>query len=119
MPALHDQLLDQFEERERRLGQIAAARTVVAPPDAPVSRCLLLTDGDIAEIDEVATLSPYRRRGWSSAVVQRAIQLAHDDGLEPVMLVAGDEDWPKGWYARLGFRAVGRFSQFRRWPEDR
>jgi GNAT superfamily N-acetyltransferase len=118
-PWATDDALDQFEERERRVGDIAAARTVVAPPDAPVSRCLVLTDGALAQIDEVATLSAYRRRGWSSAVVQRAIQLAHDNGLTPVMLVADDEDWPKGWYARLGFRAVGRFSKFHRRPEQR
>jgi ribosomal protein S18 acetylase RimI-like enzyme len=118
-PWATDEALDQFEERVRRLGHVAAARAVAAPPDAPVSRCLLLTDGAIAEIDEVATLSAYRRRGWSSAVVLRAIEVARDDGLSPVLLVADDEDWPKGWYARLGFRAVGKFSQFLHSPDDR
>lgn len=115
----NDNVLDQFDERERRLADVAAAYNVVAPTDAPVSRCLVLTDGPLAEIDAVATLSAHRGRGWSDAVMRRAIAVARHNGAEHVMLVADEDDWPSTWYTRLGFREVGRFSQFHRWPEHR
>jgi ribosomal protein S18 acetylase RimI-like enzyme len=111
-----ERVLDQFDERERRLARHAGARAVVAPPTDPVSRCLLLTDGEIVEIDAVATLSRHRGHGWSNAVMRHAIATA---GRRRVVLIADEGDWPAQWYARLGFRAVGRSVSFRRWPEDR
>jgi ribosomal protein S18 acetylase RimI-like enzyme len=77
---------------------------------------VLLTDGEIVEIDAVATLSRHRGHGWSNAVMRRAIATA---GRRQVVLIADEGDWPAQWYARLGFRAVGRSVSFRRWPEDR
>lgn len=112
-----DEVLDQFDARERRLADVASAYAVVAPADAPVSRCLVLTDGPLADIDAVATLSAHRGRGWSDAVMQRAIATARHGGAEHIMLVADADDWPVWWYVRLGFREVGRFSQFHRWPD--
>ncbi|HSK91268.1 MAG TPA: GNAT family N-acetyltransferase [Euzebyales bacterium] len=112
-----DVVLDQFEQRERRLADVAGARAVVAPPDAPVSRCLVLTDGAIADIDAVGTLSAHRAQGWSTAVMWRAMELARADGLDTV-LVADDDDWPRSWYERLGFREIGRSAQFQRWTQD-
>jgi ribosomal protein S18 acetylase RimI-like enzyme len=111
-----ERVLDQFDERERRLARHAGARAVVAPPTDPVSRCVLLTDGEIVEVDAVATLSRHRGHGWSNAVMRRAIATA---GRRQVVLIADEGDWPAQWYARLGFRAVGRSVSFRRWPEDR
>ena len=113
-----DEVLDQFDERERRLADVASAYAVVAPADAPVSRCLVLTDGPLADIDAVATLSSHRGRGWSDAVMRQAITTARRGGAEHIVLVADADDWPVWWYARLGFREIGRFSQFHRWPDD-
>lgn len=107
--------LEQLAERERRLARVAGARVVIAPPDDPVSRCLVFTDGEIVEIDAVATLEAHRGRGWSGAVMRRAIALAER---RPVVLIADEDAWPRQWYARLGFRPVGRSVNFRRWPDD-
>lgn len=114
-----DALLDQVAERERRLAAVADARVVVAPPDEPVSRCLLLTDGALFEIDAVDTLTRHRRQGWSNAIMRRAIAEATAAQAEQIMLIADDEDWPKHWYGRLGFRVVGRSAAFRRYPSER
>jgi hypothetical protein len=35
-----------------------------------------------------------------------------------VVLVADEHDWTMQWYARLGFRVVGRSVQFGREPDD-
>jgi GNAT superfamily N-acetyltransferase len=110
-----ERVLDQFAERERRLARVAGARAVVAPRHDPVSRCLLLTDGEILDIDAVGTLSVHRGHGWSTAVMRLAIALAEG---RQVVLVADEHDWTMQWYARLGFRVVGRSVQFGREPDD-
>lgn len=114
-----DELLDQMTERERRLAHVAGGQAIIAPPDAPVSRCLLLTDGVLAEIDAVATLTAHRGRGWSRAVVQRAISAARDLDVDDIVLVADDDDWPMAWYERLGFAQVGHSFAYQRVPEQR
>lgn len=111
-----DELVDQMLERERRLAGVTGCRVVVAPADAPVSRCLLLRDDGLAEIDAVSTLLDHRGQRWSDAVVRRAIAEARAHGAQQIVLVADDDDWPMTWYRRLGFRVVGRSSAFRRDP---
>lgn len=114
-----DALVDQMVERERRLARVARGRVVVAPPRAPVSRCLLLEEpgGGLVEIDAVSTLVDHRGQRWSDAVMRRAIEAAREHDPEHVVLVADDADWPRTWYGRLGFRVIGRSWAFRRHPE--
>lgn len=100
--------VEQFVERERRLARVAGARVVVAPPDDPVSRCLLVPHEGVVEIDAVGTLEAHRGQGWSTAVVRGAIAEAVRSGADDIALVADADDWPSGWYARLGFRRAGR-----------
>ncbi len=111
-------LVDQLVERELRLARVAGCRAVVAPQDAPVSRCLLLTDGDLCEIDAVSTLGSHRGQGWSRAVMKSAIVYGRAAGAAHVVLVADVDDWPMAWYARLGFREIGRSIAFQRAPES-
>ena len=73
----------------------------------PVSTGQLHSDVRVAEVDDVATLEPYRGRGYASAVVLRAVEEALAAGNELVFLVADDEDWPKQLYGRLGFEPIG------------
>jgi ribosomal protein S18 acetylase RimI-like enzyme len=111
-----DDLLDQFSRREQLLARHAGARVAVAPTDRPVSRALLLRHGDVVEIDDVATLAEHRERGWSRAVLDRAIAHARETGASDIVLVADVDDWPRRWYARLGFREIGRSAAFVRSP---
>jgi ribosomal protein S18 acetylase RimI-like enzyme len=67
----------------------------------------LYLDGDIGQVEDVATLPEYRGRGYASAVVMRAVQEAHTAGADLVFLVADAEDWPKELYRRLGFDEIG------------
>jgi ribosomal protein S18 acetylase RimI-like enzyme len=114
-----DDLVDQMVERERRLARVARGRVVIAPPEAPVSRCLLLEEpgGGMVEIDAVSTLVGHRGQRWSDAVVRRAIEAAGEHDAAHVVLVADDTDWPRAWYRRLGFTVVGRSWAFRRDPQ--
>jgi ribosomal protein S18 acetylase RimI-like enzyme len=83
--------------------QLIAAR---GDRDEIGSFCALFRGDGIAQIDEVGTLEQYRRRGLARAVVQGALQAAR--GADLIFLVADERDWPKDWYARLGFEPIGR-----------
>ena len=68
----------------------------------------------MAQIEDVATLAPYRGRGLARAVVTAALGEALAAGDELVFILADDGDWPKDWYARLGFVLRGRRYLFTR-----
>jgi ribosomal protein S18 acetylase RimI-like enzyme len=79
---------------------------------AVVSSCELRTEGDVAQIETVETLEPFRRRGLSRAVVGAALAAA--SAYEFVFLVTDANDWPQEFYRRLGFDQVGIESRFLR-----
>jgi ribosomal protein S18 acetylase RimI-like enzyme len=72
------------------------------------SFCSLFQRDGIGEVDEVTTLDQYRRRGLATAVVSAAVRASLADGDGLTFLVADEGDWPKDWYARLGFDPIGR-----------
>jgi ribosomal protein S18 acetylase RimI-like enzyme len=74
----------------------------------------LYSDGVIAQVEDVATLRDYRRRGLARATVSAAIDAAVEMGHDLVFIVADDDDWPKDLYGRLGFDAIGRAWAFTR-----
>ncbi|MEA2447640.1 MAG: hypothetical protein QOK47_1277 [Actinomycetota bacterium] len=78
----------------------------------PVSFAMLWSQGDTAQIEDVATLEAYRNQGMSRTVIAKALELARADGSDLVFLVADDEDWPKQLYEKLGFDPVGRLYYF-------
>ena len=78
----------------------------------PVSFAMLLSDGEVAQIEDVATLEPWRNQGLSRAIVTRAAELAYAEGCRTVFLMADEDDWPKQLYERLGFEVVGRSYYF-------
>lgn len=65
--------------------------------------CDLFVRGDVAQIEEVSTLTPFRGRGHASRLVRAAAERATAAGAGTVFLVAEADDWPKDLYARLGF----------------
>ena len=73
----------------------------------PVSFALLYSDGRTGQIEDVATLDRYRRQGFSRAVMQHIISIARTEQHDMIFLVADDRDWPKDFYARLGFEPLG------------
>lgn len=81
-----------------------------------VAGCELYPSGDVAQIEDVYTLTPYRGHGFGRAVVLAAVRAAREAGADLVFLGADDEDWPKQMYAKLGFDAVGRSFDFVRPP---
>jgi GNAT superfamily N-acetyltransferase len=79
--------------------------------------CVLFLErdrGGIAMIDEVGTLSAYRRRGLGRAVVAAALDSARASGCTPIVIPADHDDWPKRLYARMGFEPLGIQASFTR-----
>lgn len=72
------------------------------------SFCALFQHDRVGQIDEVTTVEQYRHRGLAAAVVGAAVRASIDGGDELTFLVADEGDWPKDWYARLGFEPIGR-----------
>jgi ribosomal protein S18 acetylase RimI-like enzyme len=69
----------------------------------------LYSEATEAQVEDVATLPPYRGRGYAKAVVSRAVEEARAGGADFVFLVAREDDWPTELYRRLGFDVVGRY----------
>lgn len=86
----------------------------VTNADGVVSYCRLYSDGATAQIEDVGTLVPHRRRGLARAVVLAAADAARREGHDLVFLTARDDDWPKALYRRLGFEPIGRIHGYAR-----
>lgn len=79
-----------------------------------VGNTTLYIEGDIAQVEDVATLQAHRGRGVARAMVSLAIDIAHDRDAALIWIAADDNDWPKELYAKLGFRPIGRIYSFTR-----
>jgi N-acetylglutamate synthase-like GNAT family acetyltransferase len=68
----------------------------------------------LAELTDLVTAEPYRGRGHGDTLVATGLALAAEAGIPRLFLAADDEDWPKAWYARRGFRPIGHSYAFLR-----
>jgi GNAT superfamily N-acetyltransferase len=107
-PESIDQLVREAERSRPALRLLARMEGQVA------SFCRVFSDGRTAEIDDVGTLPGHRRRGLARAVVLTAVRRALADGHDLVFLRAEERDWPRLFYARLGFAPLTRHYEFRR-----
>jgi ribosomal protein S18 acetylase RimI-like enzyme len=105
----------QVADFTERMAETTPARVFAAFADGEVASFCALLEGDgIGEIDEVTTLPRFRGRGLATAVVEAALQASLADGHDLTFLVANADDWPRGWYERLGFAEIGeRFEIYR------
>lgn len=72
----------------------------------PAAYCTLRVAGPTAEIEDVYCTPGRRGRGLATALVASAVAQADRVGVRDLYIVADDDDWPKGLYARQGFRTV-------------
>jgi GNAT superfamily N-acetyltransferase len=111
---------EPYGRDEDVVGQLVGMRTALAEA-VPVARFFvgradgvdaavttLYSDGVTAQVEDVATLRDYRRRGLARAAVSAAIEAAVEMGHRFVFIVADEDDWPKDLYGRLGFDPIGR-----------
>jgi len=100
------EVAQQLLEAKRRI-PVEARFFAVTANGSVASYGDLYIDGNIAQVEDVATVPEHRGRGYASAVVLRAVEDARAAGAKLVFLVADAEDWPKELYRRLGFDEIG------------
>ncbi|HEY6835586.1 MAG TPA: GNAT family N-acetyltransferase [Gaiellaceae bacterium] len=107
------EIMAQLFAGKELIGRRVRARYFAILVDGEVvSYTDLYQDGPDAQIEDVGTRHEHRERGYASAVVLGAIEVARAEGAEFVFLVADLEDWPKELYRRLGFDELGYFVKF-------
>jgi GNAT superfamily N-acetyltransferase len=108
--------VDQVVEFTRREARARSARWLGALADDgdAVAMTKLYSDGTTAQVEDVYTSPAWRGRGYSRALITRAIAIAQDGGHELVFICADHDGWPKQLYAKLGFDPVGRIMRFHR-----
>src|SRR3954452_15335833 len=98
----------QVADYTQRLGEAARGRVFAAFAGGEVAAFCALLEGDgLGEIDEVTTLERFRRRRLGTAGVEAALGPSLAAGHELTFLVAAANDWPRDWYARMGFEEIG------------
>jgi GNAT superfamily N-acetyltransferase len=75
--------------------------------DVDAAVTTLYSDGRTAQVEDVATLRAFRRRGLARATVTAAIDAAVAMDHALVFIVADGDDWPKDLYVHLGFDPIG------------
>lgn len=110
-------VVDQLLDLDHRYGKAGGDRWFAAPASGePLSCCRLLRLGEIAQVEDVGTLTRARERGLAKATVLTAIATAQADSASTIFLTADAADWPQLFYARLGFETVGELTILRRRP---
>ena len=72
----------------------------------------IYSHGGVTQIEDVLTATRHRGRGHARTLMTAL--LAEAAGSELVFLVADADDWPREFYARLGFEPVGHTHSFLR-----
>lgn len=108
-PDMPDEVLRQLLAREPLEHTVARVHDLaVFAANLPVAGAQIRIDGATAALDTVLTLREHRGGGRARAAVDAALDLAVEAGCDLVVLEAVADDWPREWYARLGFAEVGR-----------
>ncbi|MGH2806675.1 MAG: GNAT family N-acetyltransferase, partial [Actinomycetota bacterium] len=92
---------------ELTMGTGIARDFAVIEKGEATSFAFLFTRGGIGQIEDVATLEEYRDRGLSRAVVYHVLKESLAAGNNLTFLIADALDWPRNFYASLGFEPVG------------
>jgi uncharacterized protein (DUF952 family)/GNAT superfamily N-acetyltransferase len=109
VPGIADDAVDDLVRREPfidahlRLVDLA----VLGDDGVPLAAAQLRIDGATAAVEAVMTDPEAQGKGLGTSVVVDAVRRARQDGCDLVHLLALTDDWPRHWYARLGFADVG------------
>ena len=119
MPDAEDAVVGQLADRRAARLRGAPQVTFLAARDGDgviASSADLYLDPahDIAQIEDLVTADTHLHQGYADAVLTTALQQAAT--CELLFLIADSTDWPRTWYARRGFTAIGHSHVFTRTP---
>jgi ribosomal protein S18 acetylase RimI-like enzyme len=78
---------------------------VIFEGDEPAGHLVVFSHEGLAQIVNVAVLRRFQGHGLATRLIQHALALIAGDH-DMVFVVAEADDWPKDFYARLGFEHV-------------
>jgi GNAT superfamily N-acetyltransferase len=78
---------------------------VIHDGDAAVGHCIVFRHDGLAQIEDVAILESHRGRGLSRRLILHALALLEPEH-DTAFITAEADDWPIGFYERLGFTPV-------------
>ena len=109
LPSADDLVVAQLVGRRSELsraGNLVSLVIAAGSGELVATMDVCIRDG-IAEFDGLAVLSPHRGKAYGQALFARGWKIAAEIGCDMVVLNALRDDWPRGWYERLGFAIVG------------
>lgn len=109
LPGVAESDIDQLIAREQ-LADVHVRVLDLAVLDGsgrPVASAQLRIDGATAALEAVMTGPGHEGKGLARALVHDAMARARGAGCDLILLTAAADDWPRQWYARLGFREIG------------
>lgn len=115
LPKASDEALRQLVERTVLYERGAElVRLATFDGDEVAGHADLYIDGvdHIAQFESLVTHSDYRGDGHGGALIQDAMRRADEVDTELFFLTADVDDWPYGWYQRLGFVEIARTHEF-------
>ena len=109
MPGIDDETVRQLVAREPLADAVMRIvdLAVLGAAGDPMASTQLRLDGATAAVEAVMTDPEHRRGGLGSALVLDAVARAQEAGADVVFLSAAADDWPREWYARIGFTDIG------------
>lgn len=114
LPEASDEVIEQLAGRTgtrlRGAGRVVFRGVRAADGEVAARADLYVHDG-VAQIEDVVTAERHRGQGYGRALMRALVAEAAAQA-ELVFLVADAHDWPKDFYARLGFAEVGRTHAF-------
>lgn len=109
--------IESFVRLTRRQHQLGVRFLVARVGDVPVGGVRVYLDDDVAQVEELDVLAPFRHRGIGRVLLAAGLDVAGDRGL--VFLTSEPDGWPTTWYRRMGLQVVGRSTGFSRAPSGR
>jgi GNAT superfamily N-acetyltransferase len=121
LPTASEQVIEQLVLRRRSRLRGADEVRFLAIRDGTgevVAHAELFLDraSGIAQIEQVMTRPEHERRGYARAIMAEGHRRALAAGCDLVFLEADAHDWPRHFYARLGYGRVGETHSFTRVP---
>ncbi len=105
---------DQFAWIVRSQVDLGVTVLVALDDGAPIGAVRIFHGEGLAQVEELDVHPDAQGRGAGRALLAAALARVVD--VPCVVLTADPDDWPAQWYARLGFRRLGRSSGFVRAP---
>ena len=96
---------------DRTVGLTDERWFIVHADGEPAGHCILYSHDGLAQIEDVGVLKRVRGRGLARRLIAHTLEVAAT-GHDAVMIVAESEDWPGGFYERLGFWRVEERADF-------